>query len=120
VQNHGHDLSARIAFKAELRVDNPVKELVLAAGENREGGLPGELCFEMIAPEHSETGIAAAVERWAAPRTRAIGLRPEFPFARLKAWADANDDAILVERREAAPFGIYTLVSFERAVPPVA
>lgn len=69
---------------------------------------------------YSETGVAAAVERWAAQRTRSIGLRPEFPFARLQAWAEANNDAILVERRKVAPFGIYTLVCFERAVPPVA
>jgi phosphatidylethanolamine/phosphatidyl-N-methylethanolamine N-methyltransferase len=64
---------------------------------------------------YSETGVAAAVERWAARRTRKLGLRPEFPFARLQAWAEANDDAILVERRKVA-FGIYTLVCFERAV----
>jgi ubiquinone/menaquinone biosynthesis C-methylase UbiE len=64
---------------------------------------------------YSETGVAAAVERWAAKRTRSLGLRPEFPFARLQAWAEANDDAILVERRKVA-FGIYTLVCFERAV----
>lgn len=50
----------------------------------------------------------------AAQRTRALGLRPEFPFARLQAWAHANNDAILVERRKVAPFGIYTLVCFER------
>ena len=65
---------------------------------------------------YSETGVAAAVERWAAQRTRALGLRPEFPFARLQAWAHAHNDAILVERRKVAPFGIYTLVCFERAV----
>ena len=66
---------------------------------------------------YSETGIAAAVERWAAKRTRGLGLRPEFPFARLQAWAQANEDANLVERRKVAPFGIYTLVCFERGVP---
>jgi ubiquinone/menaquinone biosynthesis C-methylase UbiE len=65
---------------------------------------------------YSEKGVAAAVERWAAQRTRGLGLRPEFPFARLQAWAEGNDDAILVERRKVAPFGIYTLVCFERAV----
>jgi len=65
---------------------------------------------------YSETGVAAAVERWAARRTRSLGLRPEFPFARLQAWAESNDDAILVERRKVALFGIYTLVCFERAV----
>jgi ubiquinone/menaquinone biosynthesis C-methylase UbiE len=69
---------------------------------------------------YSEVGVAAAVERWAAQRTRALGLRPEFPFARLQAWAHANQDATLVERRKVAPFGIYTLVCFERTGAPLA
>jgi phosphatidylethanolamine/phosphatidyl-N-methylethanolamine N-methyltransferase len=69
---------------------------------------------------YSEVGVAAAVERWAAQRIRALGLRPEFPFARLQAWAHASNDAILVERRKVAPFGIYTLVCFERTGPPLA
>ena len=69
---------------------------------------------------YSEVGVAAAVERWAAQKTRGFGLRPEFPFARLQAWAQANSDAILVERRKIKPFGIYTLVCFERAGPPLA
>src|SRR6267378_2949651 len=69
---------------------------------------------------YSEKGVAAAVERWAAQRTRKLGLRPEFPFARLQAWAQASNDAILIERRKVAPFGIYTLVCFERVVPSAA
>jgi phosphatidylethanolamine/phosphatidyl-N-methylethanolamine N-methyltransferase len=69
---------------------------------------------------YSEVGIAAAVERWAARRTRKLGLWPEFPFTRLQAWAQANEDANLVERRKVAPFGMYTLVSFERRVPVAA
>ena len=69
---------------------------------------------------YSEKGVAAAVERWAARRIRALGLRPEFPFARLQAWAQSNEDANLVERRKVAPFGVYTLVCFERAVPAAA
>ncbi len=67
---------------------------------------------------YSEVGVAAAVERWAAKRTRGLGLRPEFPFARLQAWAQSSEEAVLVERRKVAPFGIYTLVCFERV--PVA
>lgn len=63
---------------------------------------------------YSERGVAAAVERWAAKKTRKLGLRPEFPFARLQNWAHSSD-AILVERRAIAPFGVYTLVTFERA-----
>jgi phosphatidylethanolamine/phosphatidyl-N-methylethanolamine N-methyltransferase len=69
---------------------------------------------------YSETGVAAAVERWAAGPTRALGLRPEFPFARLQAWAQAKRDANLMERRKVAPFGLYTLFCFERAVPSAA
>ncbi|ABD87006.1 phosphatidyl-N-methylethanolamine N-methyltransferase [Rhodopseudomonas palustris BisB18] len=69
---------------------------------------------------YSEVGVAAAVERWTAQRTRGLGLRPEFPFARLQAWAQSNKDAILVERRKIAPFGIYTLVCFERTPAPLA
>jgi phosphatidylethanolamine/phosphatidyl-N-methylethanolamine N-methyltransferase len=68
---------------------------------------------------YSETGVAAAVERWAARRTRGLGLRPEFPFARLQAWAQSSEDAVLVERRKVALFGMYTLVCFER-VPAAA
>ena len=63
---------------------------------------------------YSEVGFAAALERWAAEKTRSLGLRPEFPFARLQAWAQSNANANLIERRKVAPFGIYTLVCFER------
>jgi phosphatidylethanolamine/phosphatidyl-N-methylethanolamine N-methyltransferase len=67
---------------------------------------------------YSEKGVAAAVERWAAKRTRGLGLRPEFPFARLAAWAQSNDGAALIERRKVAAF--YTLVCFERTGPVAA
>jgi phosphatidylethanolamine/phosphatidyl-N-methylethanolamine N-methyltransferase len=36
----------------------------------------------------------------------------------LRAWAQANKDANLIERRKVAPF--YTLVCFERRVPAAA
>lgn len=51
VQNHRNDLSSRVAFEVELRVDNLEKELVLGAREDGEGRLPGDLCFEMVALE---------------------------------------------------------------------
>jgi hypothetical protein len=41
-------------------------------------------------------------------------LRPEFPFARLNAWARVNGGVQLIERRLIQPFGIYTLVRFRR------
>ena len=71
---------------------------------------------EVILVNHlySETGWRAAVERWFAARTRGIGLRPEFPFARIGGWAAAHPEMELVERTALKPFGIYTLMRFRR------
>ncbi|MGE0563859.1 MAG: class I SAM-dependent methyltransferase [Pseudolabrys sp.] len=63
---------------------------------------------------YSERGIAAAVERWAGTHAHRLGLRPEFPFARLAAWARMHGGAELIERRKIPPFGVYTLVRFRR------
>ena len=49
-----------------------------------------------------------------ASKARALGLRPEFPFARLAAWAQSHGGAELIERRKVKPFGVYTLVRFRR------
>lgn len=116
----------RLAF-ADATFDCVVAQFVITLVANPEQVLSE--CHRVVKPGgriilvnhlYSETGVAAAVERWAARRTRALGLRPEFPFARLQAWAHAHKDANLVERRKVAPFGIYTLVSFERLVPSAA
>src|SRR3954470_21354329 len=52
VQDHRNDLPGPVALEVEFRVDDLVKKLVLVARKNRVGGLPGELCFEMIALGH--------------------------------------------------------------------
>jgi phosphatidylethanolamine/phosphatidyl-N-methylethanolamine N-methyltransferase len=69
---------------------------------------------------YSESGVAAAVERLLAARTRRFGLRPEFPFQRLANWAESHGGAELVERRKVKPFGVYTLVRFRRVVSDAA
>jgi phosphatidylethanolamine/phosphatidyl-N-methylethanolamine N-methyltransferase len=66
---------------------------------------------------YSERGLAAAVERLLALKARAVGLRPEFPFARLADWAASHGGAELIERRKIKPFGVYTLVRFRRVEP---
>jgi phosphatidylethanolamine/phosphatidyl-N-methylethanolamine N-methyltransferase len=63
---------------------------------------------------YSERGLAAAVERLLAQKARKVGLRPEFPFARLADWAANHGGAELIERRKIKPFGVYTLVRFRR------
>jgi ubiquinone/menaquinone biosynthesis C-methylase UbiE len=64
---------------------------------------------------YSERGLMAAVERLVAQKARRLGLRPEFPFQRLAAWAREHGGAELIERRKIKPFGTYTLVRFRRA-----
>lgn len=62
---------------------------------------------------YSERGLAAAVERLLAQKARKLGLRPEFPFQRLAAWAQTHGGAELIDRRKVKPF--FTLVRFRRA-----
>ena len=62
---------------------------------------------------YSERGLAAAVERLLAQKARRLGLRPEFPFQRLAAWAQTHGGAELIDRRKVRPF--FTLVRFRRA-----
>jgi len=122
-----HLMDAHEMTFADATFDCVVAQFVITLVANPEQVLSE--CHRVVKPGgriilvnhlYSEVGIAAAVERWAAQRTRALGLRPEFPFARLQAWALANTGAILVERRKVAPFGLYTLVCFERAPLPEA
>src|SRR5205807_1617848 len=64
---------------------------------------------EIIVVSHlySEHGLSAAVERWLARRSRSIGLRPDFPFSRLAAWAQHHGGIDLVERTPIQPLGIH-------------
>ena len=91
-------------------VENPERVLSECARVLRPGG-------QIILVNHlySEHGLAAAVERLLAQNARKLGLRPEFPFQRLAAWAQAHGGTELVECRKLKPFGVYTLVRFQRA-----
>jgi phosphatidylethanolamine/phosphatidyl-N-methylethanolamine N-methyltransferase len=75
---------------------------------------------EIILVNHlySERGVAAAVERWVARPAGALGLRPEFPFARLAAWAGKHDEIEVADRSPIPPLGVYTLVRFRRRPMP--
>jgi ubiquinone/menaquinone biosynthesis C-methylase UbiE len=116
----------RLSF-ADASFDCVVAQFVITLVENPE--LVLSECHRVVKPGgriilvnhlYSEVGVAAAVERWTAQRTRNLGLRPEFPFARLQAWAQSTKEAVLVERRKLRPFGLYTLVCFEKTPTPLA
>ncbi len=90
-------------------VADPERVLSECARVVRPGG-------EIILVNHlySERGLTAAVERWCARPTRALGLRPEFPFARLSSWASRHGGVEVIERRPVKPMGVFTLVRFRR------
>lgn len=91
-------------------VENPERVLSECARVLKPGG-------QIILVNHlySERGLAAAFERMVAKHARRMGLRPEFPFARLAAWAETHGGTELIGRHKLPPFGIYTLVRFRRA-----
>ena len=68
----------------------------------------------MVNHFYSEKGVSAALERAFANRARKLGLRPDFPFARLQAWAKGQEGVQLAERRVIKPYGFFTLVRFQR------
>jgi len=90
-------------------VERPERVLDECARVVRPGG-------EIILVNHlySERGLAAAVERWFSRHAHAFGLRPEFPFQRLEAWAERHGGVEVAERRRVAPLGVYTLVRFRK------
>jgi phosphatidylethanolamine/phosphatidyl-N-methylethanolamine N-methyltransferase len=126
--------SGRYAFVKDLRVmdahdltfaaavfDCVVGQFVITLVEDPERVLSE--CARVLKPGgqiilvnhlYSEKGLAAAVERLLAKKAQPLGLRPEFPFQRLAAWAQSHGGAELIERRKVNAF--YTLVRFRRAL----
>ena len=91
-------------------VENPERVLDEAFRVVRPGG-------EIVLVNHfySERGLWAFIERQLAPLVRPIGLRPDFPFGRVAAWAKARG-AMLIERRESGPFGTFSIVRLRKPV----
>jgi phosphatidylethanolamine/phosphatidyl-N-methylethanolamine N-methyltransferase len=71
---------------------------------------------EIVLVNHlgAETGLLRRCETGIAPIVRHLGWRPEFPFARLAAWAQRAGFR-LVERRRLKPFGHFTLMRYRKA-----
>jgi phosphatidylethanolamine/phosphatidyl-N-methylethanolamine N-methyltransferase len=71
---------------------------------------------EIILVNHigAEEGLRKAFERWFAPMARRLGWRPEFPWARLSAWAARAPEIRVIERRPMPPLGHFSLIRFGR------
>jgi phosphatidylethanolamine/phosphatidyl-N-methylethanolamine N-methyltransferase len=63
----------------------------------------------------TEQGLAARLERRFSQQARRVGLRPDFPFQRIEAWAAKRSDIRIAARRDIAPLNWFTLVEFEKA-----
>jgi phosphatidylethanolamine/phosphatidyl-N-methylethanolamine N-methyltransferase len=93
-------------------VEDPERMLDECARVVRPGG-------QIILVNHlySERGVSAALERLLAKPARRIGLRPDFPMARLERWARAHGAVTLLEHRKIKPLGAFTIVRFRREMP---
>jgi phosphatidylethanolamine/phosphatidyl-N-methylethanolamine N-methyltransferase len=71
---------------------------------------------EIILVNHigAERGPRHLVERGFAPAARRLGWRPEFPWARLAAWAARHGGVELVERLPMPPLGHFSLIRYAR------
>ena len=72
---------------------------------------------EIVLVNHigAETGLRRAFEQWFAPMARRLGWRPEFPWARLARWAEAQHGVQVIERRPMPPLGHFSLIRFAKA-----
>ncbi len=75
---------------------------------------------EIILVNHigAETGVRRVFERCFAPLARRLGWRPEFPWARLKNWAERTQGIRVIERRPMPPLGHFSLIRFAKG--PIA
>jgi phosphatidylethanolamine/phosphatidyl-N-methylethanolamine N-methyltransferase len=71
---------------------------------------------EIVLVNHlgAERGFRRAFEQGFSPLARRLGWSPEFPFARLAAWAE-RESVRLIERRPMPPLGHFSLIRFAKA-----
>ena len=69
---------------------------------------------EIVLVNHigAERGLRKVGELAFAPVARRLGWRPEFPWARLTAWAARTPSVHLIERRPMPPLGHFSLIRY--------
>jgi phosphatidylethanolamine/phosphatidyl-N-methylethanolamine N-methyltransferase len=116
-----HVMDAHDLRFPDATFDVAVAQFVLTLVERPERML--DECVRVVRPGgeivlvnhfYSERGAAAALERALAGPARRMGLRPDFPFARLVAWTRNHGGVSLVERRAVPPLGVFSVVRFRR------
>ncbi len=74
---------------------------------------------QMIVMNHfgAERGPRAAIEAVMEKSAAWLGWHPQFPYAAVGDWIAAQPDAELIERRELAPFRMFTMLRLRKAAP---
>jgi phosphatidylethanolamine/phosphatidyl-N-methylethanolamine N-methyltransferase len=116
-----HVMDAEQLSFADRAFDAVVAQFVITLVANPERVL--DECSRVLVPGgeiilvnhfYSERGLAAKLEDGLAKMARPLGLRPEFPFARIADWAEARGGMLIVERRKIMPFQVFTLVRMKK------
>ena len=71
---------------------------------------------QMVVMNHfsAERGLRAAIETALENAASWLGWHPQFPFAAVGDWIAAHPDAAIVERRQVAPFRLFTLLRVKK------
>jgi phosphatidylethanolamine/phosphatidyl-N-methylethanolamine N-methyltransferase len=71
---------------------------------------------EVIIVSHfqSEAAWIASAERWIAPRIASLGLRPDFPVERVRAWASQFPDMDMLPTEPVGTFRVYILLRIRK------
>jgi len=74
---------------------------------------------QMVLMNHfsAERGLRARIEAALEKSAGWLGWHPQFPYAAVGDWIDARQDAAIVERRQIAPFRLFTLLRVQKAAP---
>jgi phosphatidylethanolamine/phosphatidyl-N-methylethanolamine N-methyltransferase len=72
---------------------------------------------QMVLMNHfsAERGLRARIEAALEKSAGWLGWHPQFPYASVGDWIAARGDASIVERREVAPFRLFTLLRVQKA-----
>ncbi|MGL5446005.1 MAG: class I SAM-dependent methyltransferase [Rhabdaerophilum sp.] len=76
---------------------------------------PGGALF-LLNHFRSRHPTTAAMEQKLAPLMHHVGLRPDFPFDRVTAWAATKPDISSISRIPSGPFGCFSIVRINRAI----
>jgi phosphatidylethanolamine/phosphatidyl-N-methylethanolamine N-methyltransferase len=74
---------------------------------------------QMVLMNHfsAERGLRARIEAALEKSAGWLGWHPQFPYAAVGDWIARRQDAAIVERRQVAPFRLFTLLRVQKAAP---